>query len=80
MRSKLLVLPSIFVSVPEGFTYLSTMLVFVAVIKRYFASFTMSGRWLCFPPHCDVLTALAATATCSSRMTYVTIVDSPKSL
>ena len=80
MRSKLLVLPSMVVSVPAGFTCLSTMLVAIVVIKRYFASLTMSSKWPCFPPHFVILTALAANETWSSRMLYVTIVGSPTSL
>ena len=66
-------------SVPAVFTCLSTLLIF-AVINRYLASLTMSARWPCFAPHCDVLTALAATAAWSSRMPYVMNLGSPKSL
>ena len=80
MRLKLLVLPLMYGSVPEGFTCLSKILVAIVVIKRYFASSAMSARWPCFPPHCHVLTALAATATWSSRMPYVTIVGPPMRL
>ena len=71
-------IPSMLRLVPQGFTCLSTMLV-VAVINRYLASLTMSARCPCFLPQCDVLTALAATATWSSKIPYVTNIVLPKS-
>ena len=79
MFSKLLVFPSMIEWVPTDFTCLSTLLI-VAVINRYLASLTMSARRPCFPPYCDVLTALAATVDWSSRIPYVTNVGLTKIL